>query len=86
MSAARSTGHRAMGEHPSAFHDLPASAFPFTMELLDAETREVRWSQRVTGPAAVRVPSRDEINNGKPLASRVTFADGEVVETEPGDA
>lgn len=28
----------------TAFHDLPASAFPFTIELLDAETREVCWS------------------------------------------
>jgi hypothetical protein len=71
-----------MPDRPSAFHDLPASAFPFTMELLDAETREVRWSQKVTGAAAIRVPSRDEINDGKPLTSRITFADGEVVETD----
>ena len=69
---------------PSAFHDLPPDSFPFTMELLDAETREVRWSATADGPGAVRIPGSHETNGGKPVAVRVTFGSGEVVEMEPG--
>jgi hypothetical protein len=62
------------------YTDLPASAFPFTLELLDAKTRKVRWSTTVPGPGVVKVPSKDEINGGRAVIARVSFADGEVRE------
>jgi hypothetical protein len=68
---------------PARFRDLPADAFPFTMELLDAETREVCWSATADGPGAVRVPSRDEVNGGRPTAARVTLGNGKVSVAEP---
>ena len=63
---------------PVKFRDLPADAFPFTMELLDAETREVRWSVRVDGPGATKVPGRNEINEGRPVIARIIRKDGTV--------
>lgn len=63
---------------PMAFHDLPADSFPFTMELLDAATREVRWSVRVDGPGATKVPARNEINEGLPVIARIIRKDGTV--------
>jgi hypothetical protein len=69
-----------MTAKPFAFHDFPASAFPFTAELLDAATGEVRWSATVDGPGSLRIPGCEETNGGRPLRARTTFADGEVVE------
>ena len=67
---------------PLAFHDLPASSFPFTIEILDNATREVAWSEEVTGPGAVRIPGLDETGES-PKAVRLSFADGQVVELNP---
>ena len=53
---------------------------------LDAVTREVRWSATADGPGAVRIPGQHETNGGKPVAVRVTYGNGKVVEMEPGDA
>lgn len=69
---------------PAAFHDLPASSFPFTAQLLDAATREVCWEQVIEGPGALRIPSRDEVNDGRPLISRIVWADGSAEEAGPG--
>lgn len=60
---------------PAAFRDLPASAFPLVLELLDAGTREVVWAVTVDGPGVVRVPGRDKTGPGRKIA-RITFADG----------
>lgn len=68
------------GNLPVAYHDFPRSKFPFLMEMLDKATGEVRWSVTVDGPGAVKVPSNAEINGGRLLAVRITFADGEVQE------
>ena len=67
------------------FHDLSADSFPFTMELLDAETREVCWTATADGPGAVQVPGYREVNDGKPVAVRMTFGNGEVSVVEPGE-
>jgi hypothetical protein len=64
-----------------AFRDLPAAAFPFTVELLDAENRDVRWQARCDEPGALHIPSRDEINDGRRLTCRITFGDGTVRES-----
>jgi hypothetical protein len=48
------------------------------MEFLDAATREVRWSVKVTGPGAVKVPGRNEINEGRPVVARIIRKDGTV--------
>jgi hypothetical protein len=63
---------------PFAFHNLPAEAFPFTIELLDAGTRKVVWTATVDGPGVVAVPG---LGPGKRIA-RVTFPDGTVEEAE----
>ena len=64
---------------PVAFRDLPAEAFPFTVELLKADTRTVVWTATVDGPGALRVPGPDETGPGRKIV-RVTFADGTVQE------
>ena len=72
--------------HPvpdTAFHDLPASSFPFTCELMDAATGEVRWSATVQGPGALRIPAKAEINEGAPVSVRLRFPDGTVFEEDP---
>jgi hypothetical protein len=66
--------------YEAKYTDLPADSFPFTIELLDAETRLVRWTALVKGPGVLHVPSRAEVNDGKTLTARVTFADGTVQE------
>jgi len=61
----------------------PAAVFPCTVELLDTATRKVRWTTAVTGPGALWVPSKYDINDGKALTSRLTWADGTVTEDGP---
>jgi hypothetical protein len=63
------------------FTDLPASAFPFKVELLDAETREVVWSATSDGPGVMRIPGPDELGP-RLKAARVTLADGTVMESD----
>jgi hypothetical protein len=65
---------------PAKFTDLPARAFPFKVELLDAETREVVWSATAAGPGALWIPGQDELGS-RPKVARVTFADGIVRES-----
>lgn len=55
----------------TAFHDLKASDFPFTIEYIDAATGEVMDSVTVEGPGVLPVPGRD-----RPTDVRITFADG----------
>ena len=64
---------------PHAFSDFPASAFPFTVELLQADTREVVWKTTVDGPGLLIVPGLDMTGPGRKIA-RITFADGTVQE------
>ena len=64
------------------FTDLPARAFPFKVELLDAETREVVWSATSDGPGVMRIPGLGE-TGPRPKAVRVTLADGTVQESDP---
>jgi hypothetical protein len=68
------------GALPVKSADLPASAFPLTVEVLDAETREVVWSATADGPGAMRIPGPDELGP-RPKAARVTYADGTVQES-----
>ena len=68
---------------PTRFRDLPADAFPFKVELLDAVTREVCWEAEADGPGAMRIPSWDEVNDGRPVAARITLGTGEVSVMEP---
>lgn len=67
---------------PVAFHDLPPSAFPMTVELVDRLSGDVVWSVQVDGPGAVKVPGRDERPGGDVIA-RVTFADGHAAQSDP---
>lgn len=69
-----------MGRVMDVFHELQPEAFPFLVELLDEVSGELRWSQNVTGPGGLRVPSKHQINDGRTLRVRITFGDGEVIE------
>jgi len=62
------------------FADLPAPAFPFTIELLDAATMRVVWEHTADGAGAVRIPAAAELGCER-VESRVTFADGTVAES-----
>lgn len=65
---------------PTVFRDLPAARFPFTVRLLDAATRELRWETEVPGPGALHIPSRNDINGGQPLIAQILWPDGEIGE------
>jgi hypothetical protein len=71
---------------PFSFHDLPRSRYPFTMQLLDDQTREVVWELEVTGPGAIRIPGVQESNGGRPVAVRIRYADGTEESAELGFA
>lgn len=60
-----------------AFHDLPQSAFPFKIEFFNA-TGDLVHAIEVSGPGAVEVPGLRPQHG--PVAVRVTYADGSVVE------
>ena len=68
---------------PTVFRDLPASAYPFTIEMLDKDTREVYETIYVEGPGAVKI-------NPKPAhvrvaGTRITLGTGHVEEHFPDD-
>jgi hypothetical protein len=65
------------------FFDLPAEAYPFTVEFLDATTFGPVWSATVTAPGLMRIPAARELNGGAPVITRITFADGDVRECPP---
>lgn len=65
------------------FVDLPRNSFPLSIELIDAQTRETVWCELVHAPGAVRIPHFTDINNGKPVDVRVTFGDGDFLESTP---
>lgn len=63
-----------MTEQPStdprdvAFHDLDPADLPLTLILCDQGTRKERWRVVIDSlPVAVRIPSKHEINGGRPL-------------------
>lgn len=67
--------------------ELPESRFPFLLEALHPETREVVWSSKIEKPPAgkqmlVSIPAlRKQL--GHPVAIRVTYPDGTTDEQEP---
>lgn len=64
---------------PSAFQDLPATAFPFLIEFMRSDNGEVVHSIHVTGPGALEIPALRK-EHGVPISVRVIYADGEIVE------
>lgn len=46
---------------PVAFHDLPAELFPFTVEYLDADSKQVVESTTVEGPGAIQIPGKEAL-------------------------
>lgn len=67
---------------PFAFHDLPASAFPFVIEFLRTDDGTVADRIEVTGPGAIAIPAL-AAHLGVPVAIRLTFADGAVETYDP---
>lgn len=65
-------------EKPTAFHDLPADSFPFTMEVFGKDG-VLLWSCEVCGPGAVAIPGFQ----GAVAYVRTTFANGQVEVVEP---
>lgn len=66
-----------MTEPPTAFTELPASAFPFTVELWGPEANPwggpPTFTATADGPGALQVPGL-----GWPTWTRVTYGDGTV--------
>ncbi len=60
------------------FHDLPAAAFPFTVEFIRVSDGKVVLEINVTGPGAVPIPGLSEEHG--PVRARITYADGRVCE------
>ena len=59
---------------PYAYRDLPAAAFPFTVEFISQRTGKVVHAFTAAGPGVITVPAlRDEHG---PVDVRVTYADG----------
>jgi hypothetical protein len=71
-----------MTDRPFAFHDLPASYFPVTIEMLRSDTKEVVHRIVVSGPGAVEIPALRE-REGVPIGVKMTTADGHVTESWP---
>ena len=66
----------------SAFHDLPAGSFPFTIIMVDRQTRRECWRAVVEGPGALHVPSRFDVNEGRRISVRILWADGSTTEED----
>lgn len=62
----------------AAFYELPPDAFPFTLQYLRADTCQVIYAQRVTGPGCLKIPPLGP-RYGVPIAARIITADGAVV-------
>lgn len=60
---------------PSAFHDLSADSFPFTIEMYDVDTNEIYNVETVDGPGAIYIaPKPDHV---RLAGCRVRFANGQ---------
>lgn len=70
-------------EKPMAFHDLPASMFPFTIEYLNAKGVVLR-TETVEGPGVMEVPGLAQFYG--PITIRVTHANGTQTTTGPDGA
>lgn len=70
-----------MGALPMAFRNLPADAFPFTMEAYDCDTLKVLYSYRVEGPGVMKIPPKPE--NVARVGIRMAFANGETIDHQP---
>lgn len=68
---------------PTAFHDLPAHAFPVTIEFFTQDGTVVHRIE-ITGPGAVEIPALRLLHAG-PIASRVIYASGQAASTYPDD-
>lgn len=63
-----------MAEKSTAFRDLPADAYPFTVEYLNAKGVVVR-TEYVEGPGMMEVPPLHNLFG--PISVRITFANGD---------
>jgi hypothetical protein len=66
-----------------AFSHLSADCFPMRVELIDAATREERWSAVIMSAddMPLRIPTRHAVNAHRPTDIRVRLGDGTVHET-----
>lgn len=62
---------------PVAFHDLPASEYPFTIEAINSVTGDIVWTRKVTGPESVYVPPLTRMV-GAPVDIRLRSSDGSI--------
>ena len=60
---------------PTAFHDLPASAFPVTIEYVQHTTGKVIRTEVIEGPGALQVPGLAALFG--PIGVRMTWASGQ---------
>lgn len=63
-------------DKPVAFHDLPATSFPFHIIAIGYDD-EILWEETVDSPGVLEVPGF----HGAVKLVRMTFADGRVEES-----
>lgn len=67
-------------ELPTAFHDLPAAAFPVTIEYFNAK-RVLLRTMHIEGPGVMYVPPLSNLFG--PVGVRIAFANGRSHEEPP---
>lgn len=69
-----------MHEIPNTlFQDVPPDEFPFGIEMINCETGEILWTQIVTGPGVVTIPSKTELGTEDGIDVRLTYPGGKWV-------
>lgn len=63
------------------FGNLTPDQFPFGIELINCETGETLWSQIVSGPGMVTIPSKTELGTEDGIDVRLTYPGGKWVKS-----
>lgn len=66
----------------TAFHDLPAKAFPFTMRAYLVSSDALVWEERMEGPGVLQIPALAKIHGG-PVYIEVEYPDGRIERSDP---
>lgn len=71
------------GKTNTTFIDLGPDDYPFWLNFISERTGQVVWEQYVDAPGAVQVPALGSLYG--PVKARLTFADGEVWNSDDPD-
>ena len=65
-----------------AFSDFNPEDFPFTIRLIDVDTGLVVFTEKVTGPGALRIPGLAE-SGARAVSAEIVFPSGRVIRVDP---